>query len=91
MLCSLEAPHQGASDEYPQHTFLCRNKKKYFWLDSRAVSSYPVMGTAVSCLPMITITGVMVLIFCEAQFLLINCLVYTGADGVGMCIFSWPV
>ena len=24
---SLEAPHRGASNEYPQHMFLCRNKK----------------------------------------------------------------
>ena len=24
---SLEAPHQGASNEYPQHMFLLRNKK----------------------------------------------------------------
>ena len=25
--CSLEAPHQGASNEYPQHMFSWRNKK----------------------------------------------------------------
>ena len=31
---SLEAPHQGASNEYPQHMFLSRNKKtiETFWL-----------------------------------------------------------
>ena len=27
---SLEAPCQGASNEYPQHMFSWRNKKKYF-------------------------------------------------------------
>ena len=31
---SLEAPRQGASNEYPQHMFLSRNKKNIatFWL-----------------------------------------------------------
>ena len=27
---SLEVPHQGASNEYPQHMFSSRNKKKKF-------------------------------------------------------------
>ena len=33
--CSLEMPHQGASNEYPQHMFSWRNKKKYeyFWIE----------------------------------------------------------
>ena len=26
---SLEAPHQGTSNEYPKHMFSWRNKKKY--------------------------------------------------------------
>ena len=29
LLYSLEAPHRGTSDEYPQHMFSWRNKKKY--------------------------------------------------------------
>ena len=29
---SLEAPRQGASNEYPQHMFLCRNKKNIIWI-----------------------------------------------------------
>ena len=34
LLYSLEVPQQGASDEYPQHVFLSRNKKNIdrFWL-----------------------------------------------------------
>ena len=28
---SLEAPHRGASNEYPQHMFLSRNKKNNMW------------------------------------------------------------
>ena len=28
---SLEAPHRGASNEYPQHMFSCRNKKLFTW------------------------------------------------------------
>ena len=28
--CSLEAPHWGASNEYSQHMFSWRNKKKYY-------------------------------------------------------------
>ena len=27
---SLEVPHQGISNEYPQHMFFWRNKKKYY-------------------------------------------------------------
>ena len=27
-VCSLEAPRRGASNEYPQHMFSMRNKKK---------------------------------------------------------------
>ena len=30
--CSLEAPHQGTSNEYPQHMFLWRNKKNIMWI-----------------------------------------------------------
>ena len=30
LLYTLEAPHQGASNEYPQRMFLWRNKKKYY-------------------------------------------------------------
>ena len=29
---SLEAPHRGASNEYPQHMFLSRNKKNIMWI-----------------------------------------------------------
>ena len=29
---SLEAPWQGASNEYPQHMFLWRNKKNIMWI-----------------------------------------------------------
>ena len=31
---SLEVPHQGASKEYPQYMFSCRNKKNIdtFWM-----------------------------------------------------------
>ena len=29
---SLEAPHRGASNEYPQHMFSWRNKKSIMWL-----------------------------------------------------------
>ena len=34
LLYSLRVPHQGASNEYPLHTFLRRNKKNIdiFWL-----------------------------------------------------------
>ena len=37
---SLEAPRRGASNEYPQHMFLSRNKKNIdtFWLKKSAVS-----------------------------------------------------
>ena len=28
---SLEAPHRGASNEYPQHMFSSRNKKNFTW------------------------------------------------------------
>ena len=31
---SLEAPHRGASNEYPQHMFLSRNKKNIMWIPS---------------------------------------------------------
>ena len=29
---SLEVPHPGTSNEYPQHTFSCRNKKNIMWI-----------------------------------------------------------
>ena len=31
---SLEVPHRSASNEYPQHMFLCKNKKNIciFWM-----------------------------------------------------------
>ena len=29
---SLEVPHQGASNKYPQHTFLLRNRKNILWV-----------------------------------------------------------
>ena len=29
---SLEAPRRGASNEYPQHMFLWRNKKNIMWI-----------------------------------------------------------
>ena len=37
---SLEAPHQGASKEYPQHMFSCRNKKNIdtFWMKKSSLS-----------------------------------------------------
>ena len=37
---SLEAPHQGTSNEYPQHMFSWRNKKKYqyFWTEKSILS-----------------------------------------------------
>ena len=37
---SLEAPRRGASNEYPQHMFLSRNKKNIdtFWLKKSALS-----------------------------------------------------
>ena len=28
----LEAPHRGTSNEYPQHMFLGRNKKRIMWI-----------------------------------------------------------
>ena len=31
---SLEAPHQGASNEYPQHTLSWRNKKNIYQIPS---------------------------------------------------------
>ena len=31
---SLEAPRQGASNEYPQHMFSWRNKKNIYWIPS---------------------------------------------------------
>ena len=37
MLYSLEAPRWGASNEYPQHMFLWRNKTKNIYLDSYLV------------------------------------------------------
>ena len=42
---SLEAPHRGASNEYPQHMFLMRNKKNIMWIpllsvDMDKVSQY---------------------------------------------------
>ena len=36
---SLEAPHRGASNEYPQHMFLWRNKKNIVWT-SPPICSY---------------------------------------------------
>ena len=38
---SLEAPQRGASNEYPQHMFSWRNKKKYqyFWIEKSALTS----------------------------------------------------
>ena len=37
---SLEAPHRGASNEYPQHMFSWRNKKKCqsFWLEKNCLN-----------------------------------------------------
>ena len=36
---SLEAPCRGASNKYPQHTFLWRNKKKYqYFLEPASVA-----------------------------------------------------
>ena len=32
MWCSLKVTHWGASNEYPQHMFSCRNKKNKFWI-----------------------------------------------------------
>ena len=29
---SLEVPHRGTSNEYPQHMFSCRNKKILMWI-----------------------------------------------------------
>ena len=39
---SLEAPHQGTSNEYPQHMFSLRNKKTIdtFWLKKGLSKSY---------------------------------------------------
>ena len=38
---SLEVPQHSASNEYPQHMFLCRNKKNmHFWLDKDIIWSY---------------------------------------------------
>ena len=40
---SLEVPQQGASNDYPQHIFSCRNKKNITWT-SPFISSYiPVL------------------------------------------------
>ena len=46
---SLEAPHRGASNEYPQHRFLCRNKKNIIQIPllSRAMV-HPVIFTVTS-------------------------------------------
>ena len=41
---SLEAPRQGASNEYPQHMFSLRNKKDIMWIPP-LICSY---GTAVA-------------------------------------------
>ena len=54
---SLEAPHQGASNEYPQHTFSLRNKKNIMWIPLlsgamrmwcliRVYSIVPYLGTS---------------------------------------------
>ena len=36
---SLEAPRRGASNEYPKHVFLCRDKKNLhtFWLKKKCL------------------------------------------------------
>ena len=44
---SLEAPQRGASNEYPQHTFLLRNKKNTFWLKKCAL---PRAMVVIACL-----------------------------------------
>ena len=53
---SLEAPHQGASNEYPQHMFPWRNKKNIstFWMKKNAFSSYGPYGTVVLTLLFVT-------------------------------------
>ena len=46
---SLEAPHRGASNEYPQHMFLWRNKKKIMWIPPLICSYGPnIYGKYVS-------------------------------------------
>ena len=35
---SLEAPHRGASNEYPQHMFSLRNKKNIMWIPPLSVA-----------------------------------------------------
>ena len=40
---SLEAPQQGASNEYPQHMFSSRNKKNIMWIPS-LICSYGKEG-----------------------------------------------
>ena len=43
---SLEALGRGASIEYPQHVFLCRNKKKYqyFWAEKKKKKKKKITG-----------------------------------------------
>ena len=41
---SLEAPRRGASNEYPQHTFLWRNKKNIMWI-TPLICSYAYVVT----------------------------------------------
>ena len=39
---SFEAPRRGASNEYPQHMFLLRNKKDIMWIPP-LICSYDVL------------------------------------------------
>ena len=49
---SLEAPHRGASNEYPQHMFSWRNKKSIIWIPplicsyGKCLGKAPLMSTA---------------------------------------------
>ena len=40
---SLEAPHRGASNEYPQHMFSLRNKKNIMWIPPSSVAMCPLI------------------------------------------------
>ena len=44
---SLEAPCRGASNEYPQHMFLSRNKKNIMWIPS-LICSYEIYALTAS-------------------------------------------
>ena len=46
---SLEAPHRGASNKYPQHMFLWRNKKNIMWI--------PLLSEALLTLAMLSVNS----------------------------------